>query len=82
MCILCVEIAKNKMTCREIARAFIEISVVNEKHAEEILVELEKNGNLAEVQEELVNMALGEFEQDVADAYEVDSDDPFDPWFI
>lgn len=56
MCMLCIEIAKRKMTAKEIASAYIE-TVHDEKHAEEVAQVMKDNGVLGEVLVELLDMA-------------------------
>jgi hypothetical protein len=53
MCVLCAEIQKDRLTVREIARNYREITDVESDHWVEILVELEKKGLTEKVAEEL-----------------------------
>lgn len=56
MCILCVEIAKGKMTKKEIASAYMEANVDGE-HVPEVMEVLEQNGLLEDVSEILMDIA-------------------------
>lgn len=62
MCLLCIEIAKGKMTTKEMARAYVEVA--NSQHATEILDVLDKNGKLDEFQDTLIEMAAKELEDE------------------
>lgn len=48
MCMLCIEVAKENMTFREIAGAYAEMTIEPE-HIAEILVTIEKHSDLKEV---------------------------------
>lgn len=56
MCVLCAEIQKDRLTVREIARNYREITDVESDHWVEILVELEKKGLTEKVAEELTEL--------------------------
>ena len=74
MCLLCVEIAKNTMTPKEIAHAYIEM-VKPDEHSTEILNVLEKEGKLDEVQGAILEIVLEQNEKE-----KQEEEDPFD-WF-
>lgn len=52
MCMLCVEIQKQKMTRREVARAYREFSIPD-GHFADVMVEIQKHYGLEETAEEL-----------------------------
>jgi uncharacterized membrane-anchored protein YjiN (DUF445 family) len=62
MCLLCIEIAKGKMTTKEMVRAYVEVA--NNPHATEVLEVLEKNGKLDEFQDTLLELAAKELEDE------------------
>ncbi len=63
MCLLCIEIAKGKMTSREIASAYAEIGSDN-PHANEILKVLDETDKLDGVRDALLDMAVEYQEKD------------------
>lgn len=63
MCMLCVEIQKQIMTIKEVARAYRE-NVTPDDHLAELMVEIEKNYGLKAVGEELSKIYDEEFERD------------------
>lgn len=59
MCVLCVEVQKQRMTVREVARAFRE-TVVSNEHFDEVLETINKNYGTDEVAVELSDLYLEE----------------------
>lgn len=59
MCMLCVEIQKQNMTKREVARAYREFSVPD-GHMGDLMVEIEKNYGLDDVAKELSELYVEE----------------------
>ncbi len=55
MCLLCVEIQKQKMTVKEVARAYCEFDFPQE-HTSEISDVIKKNYDMGEVIEALINL--------------------------
>jgi hypothetical protein len=51
MCLLCIDIQKNKLTPKEIARNYIEL--INDEHYVDVLAEITKLGLDEEVAKEL-----------------------------
>lgn len=43
MCLLCVEIAKGNMNAREVARAYVEQSEMDDEHIYEVMTEIVKH---------------------------------------
>jgi hypothetical protein len=60
MCLLCVEIQKDKLTSREIARNFREMTFEDPDHWADVVVELEKKNLVEEVSKELSDLNKGE----------------------
>lgn len=59
MCYLCVEIQKQQMTIREVARAYREL-VVEEEHEDELLSKIEENYNVTEFANELTSQEVSD----------------------
>lgn len=60
MCLLCVEIQKDKLTPREIARNFREMTFEDPDHWINVLAELEKKQLVEQVSKELSDLNKGE----------------------
>lgn len=60
MCILCIHIQKDKLTPREIAKNFREMTFDDPDHWADVLAELEKKDLTYEVSKELSDLNKGE----------------------
>lgn len=60
MCLLCVEIQKDRLTIREIAKNFREMTFEDQDHWVEVVAELQKKDLVEKVSEEISKIGRGE----------------------
>lgn len=67
MCTFCVEIQKQKMTIKEVARAYREFEVP-ENHNGDIMAVIDDNYSLDDIAKELNELFLEELAKEITDA--------------